>query len=91
MIDVSVARVDFVAYTIKRKRKILFASGWAYSSLIAVAAEFSTRAKMGRCITVLEFVPTGADWADALLCWELCRQVLTGQMHYCAGVRADRC
>jgi len=53
MIAVSVAQADFFNYTIKRKRKSLFMSGWGYSSLVAVTAEFSTRAKMGRCITVL--------------------------------------
>ena len=40
MMDVSVARVDFADYTMNRKRKNLFMSGWAYSSLIAVIAEF---------------------------------------------------
>jgi len=50
MMNVSVARVDFADYTMKRKKKSLFMSVWGYSSLIAVTAEFSTRAKMGRCI-----------------------------------------
>jgi len=61
MMNVSVARMDFADYTMKRKRKYLIMSGWGYSSLIAVTAEFSTRAKMGRCITVLEFVLTSGD------------------------------
>jgi hypothetical protein len=53
MMDVSVARVDFVDYRIKRKRNILFMSGWRYSSLMALIAEFLTRVKMGRFIIVL--------------------------------------
>jgi len=61
MVDVSVARVDFADYTMKRNRKYLFMSVWGYSSLITITAEFSTRAKLGRCITVLEFVLTSGD------------------------------
>jgi len=45
----------------KKNRKYLFMSVWGYSILITVTAEFSTRAKMGRCITVLKFVLTSGD------------------------------
>jgi hypothetical protein len=61
MMHVSVARVDFADYTMKRKRKNLFMSGWGYSSLIAVIAEFSTPAIMGSWNTVLGFVLTSGD------------------------------
>jgi hypothetical protein len=61
MMNLSVARVDFADYTMKRKRKNLFMIGWGYSSLIAVTHEFSTRAKMGRCFTVLDFVLTSGE------------------------------
>jgi hypothetical protein len=61
MMAVSVARVVFFDYTLKRKIKNLFMSGWGHSSLMAATAQFSTRAKLDRLITVADFVLRDGD------------------------------
>jgi len=61
MMAVSVARVVFFDYTIKRKIKNLFMSGWGHSILMAATAQFSTRAKLDRVITVAVFVLRDGD------------------------------